>query len=77
MGILCTTVCAAVTRRSRSTIQARRLALSDSEKIRPRSALLLKDAKVLDYLPVDMDAEPAPRVESVDLRIEDGRIVER
>ncbi|MBC8424315.1 amidohydrolase family protein [bacterium] len=51
--------------------------MSDSEKIRPRSALLLKDAKVLDYLPIDMDAEPAPRVETVDLRIEDGRIVER
>ena len=39
--------------------------------------MLLKNGTVLDYLPVEMSADAAPRVETVDLRIADGRIVER
>lgn len=39
--------------------------------------LLLKNGKILDYFPVAMDAEADPRVECVDLRIADERIVER
>jgi len=39
--------------------------------------LLLKAGKVLDYFPTDLQADPAPRVERVDLRIAEGRIVER
>jgi cytosine/adenosine deaminase-related metal-dependent hydrolase len=39
--------------------------------------LLLKNGHVLDYFPPAMDAEPAPRVETVDLRIADGRIAQR
>ncbi|MBU1676140.1 amidohydrolase family protein, partial [bacterium] len=44
---------------------------------RSRTALLLKGAKVLDYLPVALSAAPNPRVELADLRIEGERIVER
>jgi len=40
-------------------------------------AVLLKDALVLDYLPVQMNAEPDPRVERCDLLIKGGRVVER
>jgi len=57
---------------------------ADVSETRSRSAgseqapsLLLKNAMVLDYLPVALDAEPAPRVEQVDLRVAGGRIVER
>jgi len=39
--------------------------------------LLLKNANVLDYLPVAMDGAPDPKVERTDLRIAGGRIVER
>ena len=39
--------------------------------------LLLKNATVLDYFPSDLDAEAAPRVDDVDLRIAGGRIAER
>jgi len=39
--------------------------------------LLLKNATVLDYYPVAMDAEAAPRVEKCDLRIQGERITER
>jgi cytosine/adenosine deaminase-related metal-dependent hydrolase len=41
------------------------------------SALLLKNATVLDYFPVDLDAEAAPRVEVTDLRLAGERIVAR
>lgn len=41
------------------------------------SRLLLKNGKVLDYYPVDLEADPAPRVAEVDLRVAAGRIVER
>lgn len=41
------------------------------------SGMLLKNATVLDYFPVAMDAEAAPRVEVVDLRVTDERISER
>ena len=41
------------------------------------SSLLLKGGKVLDYFPVEMGAEPTPRVENVDLRIGESRITER
>jgi cytosine/adenosine deaminase-related metal-dependent hydrolase len=41
------------------------------------AGLLLKNANVLDYFPVDLKSEPAPRVETVDLRIKGGRIAER
>ena len=47
-----------------------------SDKAAPRT-LLLKNAKVLDYFPVDMVAAAAPRVENVDLRIRGERISER
>ena len=43
----------------------------------PASSMLLKNANVLDYLPVAMDAAPAPRVEITDLRVVGDRIVER
>ncbi len=39
--------------------------------------LLLRNGRVLDYFPVALSSEPAPRVQSVDLRLADGRIVER
>ncbi len=39
--------------------------------------LLLRGGKVLDYYPPQLDADPRPRVETCDLRVEDGRIVER
>ena len=39
--------------------------------------ILIKNATVLDYFPVAMDAEASPRVERVDLRIVGERIVER
>jgi len=39
--------------------------------------LLLRNARVLDYFPVALDAAPSPRVETVDLRIRGERIVER
>jgi len=39
--------------------------------------LLLKNGKVLDYFPVDLRADPAPRVANVDLRIAQGRVAER
>lgn len=39
--------------------------------------ILLKNATVLDYFPVALDAEAAPRVERCDLRIENERIVAR
>ena len=38
---------------------------------------LLKNGTVLDYYPVDLAAEPAPRVARVDLRLAGERIVER
>ncbi|MFO7653722.1 MAG: amidohydrolase family protein [Candidatus Krumholzibacteriia bacterium] len=46
-----------------------------SDKDAPR--LLLKNGKVLDYYPLELAADPAPRVEAVDLRMADGRIAER
>jgi len=49
--------------------------LSDID--RSAAALLLKNANVLDYLPVEMGAAPRPRVELTDLRIVGDRIVER
>lgn len=42
-----------------------------------RAPVLLKDALVLDYLPLAMDAEPDPRVERCDLLIDGGRIAAR
>lgn len=39
--------------------------------------VLLKDALVLDYLPLDLHAAPDPRVERCDLLIADGRVAER
>jgi cytosine/adenosine deaminase-related metal-dependent hydrolase len=39
--------------------------------------LLLKNGKVLDYFPPELETEPAPRVEAVDLRLAGGRIAER
>jgi len=39
--------------------------------------LLLKNGKVLDFFPTDLAGEPTPRVAKVDLRIADGRIVDR
>ena len=39
--------------------------------------LLLQNGKVLDFFPGDLAAEPAPRVEEVDLRVANGRIVAR
>ncbi len=51
--------------------------MPNADKNRSRTALLLKGAKVLDYLPVALDADPAPRVELTDLRIAGERIVER
>jgi len=44
---------------------------------RSAADLRLKNANVLDYLPVEMDAAPRPRVELTDLRIVGDRIVER
>ena len=41
------------------------------------SRMLLKNATVLDYFPVAMDAAAAPRVEVTDLRVAGERIVER
>lgn len=41
------------------------------------SGMLLKNATVLDYFPVDLKAAAAPRVATVDLRIAGERIVER
>jgi len=41
------------------------------------SGLLLRNARVLDYFPVDMAAGPAPRVETVDLRLHGDRVAER
>jgi len=41
------------------------------------SGLLLKNGRVLDYFPVDLAADAAPRVEDIDLRIEGERIVAR
>lgn len=41
------------------------------------SGMLLKNATVLDYFPVAMDAEAAPRVEVTDLRITGERVAER
>ena len=38
---------------------------------------LLQNGKVLDFFPGDLAAEPAPRVEEVDLRVANGRIVAR
>ncbi len=40
-------------------------------------SLLLRNARVLDYFPPRLDAEPAPRVEEVDLRLAGGRVSER
>lgn len=48
-----------------------------SRPVPDEAPLLLRNANVLDYLPVEMDAAPAPRVELTDLRIAGGRIVER
>jgi cytosine/adenosine deaminase-related metal-dependent hydrolase len=42
-----------------------------------QARLLLRNGKVLDYFPAHLDAEPAPRVQSVDLRIRGERIIER
>lgn len=39
--------------------------------------LLLKNCSVLDYFPAEMGAEPQPKVERTDLRIEGERIIER
>jgi len=39
--------------------------------------LLLRHGTVLDYFPAALDADAAPRVETVDVRIADGRVVER
>lgn len=39
--------------------------------------LLLKGGRVLDYFPAELDAEPDPLVEDVDLRIRQCRIAER
>ena len=54
--------------------------MNDQKQNRPATdpqPLLLKNANVLDYLPVAMDAAPAPKVARADLRIAGGRIVER
>ena len=51
-----------------------------SESQAPHTAaagILLRNATVLDYFPVAMDAEPAPRVERTDLRLAGERVVER
>ncbi len=39
--------------------------------------LLLRNARVLDYFPPDLAGAPAPRVETVDLRLRGEQIVER
>ena len=39
--------------------------------------LLLRNGRVLDYYPLALHAEPAPRVADVDLRVDGERIVER
>ncbi|MBK9304516.1 MAG: amidohydrolase family protein [bacterium] len=49
--------------------------MKQSRKSAP--GVLLTNANVLDYLPPQMNAAPDPRVETADLRIEGGRIVER
>ena len=38
-------------------------------------SILIRNANVLDYLPTEMDAQPAPRVELTDLRISGDKIV--
>jgi cytosine/adenosine deaminase-related metal-dependent hydrolase len=40
-------------------------------------SILIRNANVLDYLPTEMDAQPAPRVELTDLRISGDKIVAR
>jgi len=42
-----------------------------------QTTVLLKDAIVLDYLPVELNADAAPRVERCDLLLQEGRIAER
>jgi cytosine/adenosine deaminase-related metal-dependent hydrolase len=39
--------------------------------------LLFKGGRVLDYFPADLDADPDPLVEDVDLRVHDCRVIER
>ena len=50
---------------------------NDSRSDTANGGILLRNATVLDYYPVDLAADPAPRVERADLRLEGDRIVER
>ncbi len=51
--------------------------MNDQAAAAPAPGLLLKNALVLDYFPVAMDAAPAPKVAHADLRIAGDRITER
>jgi cytosine/adenosine deaminase-related metal-dependent hydrolase len=52
--------------------------LSESRTTPPATeGILLRNATVLDYFPVALDADPEPRVERTDLRLSGDRIVAR
>ena len=59
----------------RSTADSGATAVPDATGQEPR--ILLRNGRVLDYYPLDLRADPRPRVETVDLRVRGDRIAAR